>query len=236
MGERQGMNMSRMSSEEYQRMLDQAGDEAEQEVEDNALEELLDARLNALEAGGIEIGEAERLAVVADKPRERMDGKIVGIDTPSKPLSSQQVAFAQGVIEGKSQRQAYRDAYPNAKGSDATISACAHKLSKDPRVKRMIESGWEETTEALVEDVAAQKRYVARALVALSKGGKQEGTRLRALELLGRAAGMFKDTVQQADKPVTADQLRAELAGHLRLVSQGAKRPARIAPTDQSTV
>jgi len=92
-------------------------------------------------------------------------------------------------------------------------------LSKDPRVAKIIETGWEETTEALAEDAAAQRRYVARSLVALSKAGKQEGSRLKALELLGRAAGMFRDQQPTADKPLTADELRKELAGHLRLVS-----------------
>ena len=156
--------MSRMSRKDYQKMLEDAGDSVEREADDNLLAEELDQRLNALKAGGFDIGEAEQSAALADKPKERMDGKIIGIsEVPSRPLTKQMIAFAQGVIEGKSQRQAYREAYPNAKGTDGTISACAHKLSKDPRIKRMIETGWEETTEALAEDLAAQRRYVARA-------------------------------------------------------------------------
>lgn len=222
--------MARMSSDDYQRMLDQAGDEAEAEVEQAEEQALLDERLNLL---GPEVGEAGQAAALADAPRVRADGNVVGIDTPSRPLTPQQVAFAQGVIEGKSRRQAYRDAYPNAKGADATISACAHRLSKDPRIARMIAAGWEETTEALAEDVAAQRRYVSRALVALSKAGKQEGTRLRALELLGRAAGLFKDQTQAADKPITAEELRRELAGHLRLVGTGRSASRAGAGTDQ---
>jgi hypothetical protein len=55
----------------------------------------------------------------------------------------------------------------------------------------------------------------------LSKGAKQEGSRLRALELLGRAAGMFRDQQAQTEKPVTAEELRRELAGHLKLVAKG---------------
>jgi hypothetical protein len=39
------------------------------------------------------------------------------------------------------------------------------------------------------------------------------------LELLGRAAGIFKDQQAEQDKPLTAEQLRQELAGHLKLVS-----------------
>lgn len=217
-----GDGMKRLKAEEYQRMLEEAGDDAERESEENIQAEEIDERLNALRAGGFDLGEAEQAAAAAEKPKERMDGKIIGIDTRSRPLTQAQIRFAQGVIEGKTRRQAYRDAYPNAKGSDGTISACAHKLSKDPRIERMINAGWEETQEALAEDYAAQRRYVSRALVALSKGGKQENTRLRALELLGRAAGLFKDTVP-VEKPLSAEDLRRELAGHLRLVAGGKK-------------
>lgn len=211
--------MGKPASEDYQRLLDQAGDEAEGEAEDYLLGEALDARLNALTQAGLDVGEAERLAAIADAPNVRADGQVVGIaEGRSKPLTSQQIAFCQGVIEGKSRRQAYRDAYPNAKGADSTISACAHRLAKDPRIQRMIQAGWEETTEALADDIASTKRYVMRSLVALSKAGKQEGSRLKALELLGRASGMWTPQQAEAEKPITADQLRKELAGHLKLV------------------
>lgn len=218
--------MGKMNSADYQAMLDAAGDEADQEIEQAQRDELIDARLNMLDGG---IGEAEQAAAAADAPRVRADGQIVGIGESRRPLTQAQIKFAQGVIEGKSRRQAYRDAYPNAKGQDGTISACAHRLSKDPRIAQMIAAGWDETTEALAEDLAAQRRYVSRALVALSKAGKQENTRLRALELLGRAAGLFKDNVQQADKPITADDLRRELAGHLKLVSSSRVNSAAVA-------
>jgi hypothetical protein len=212
--------MGKLTGPDYQAMLDQAGDEADQEVSDQALQDLIDQRLNALGAGLEDLGEAGQAAAAADSPRMRVDGQPVGSDSPrGRPLTPSMIRFAQGVIEGKSRRQSYRDAYPNAKGGDATISACAHRLSKDPRIKQMIQTGWDETAEALADDRAAQIRYVNRALVALSKAGKQEGTRLRALELLGRAAGMYREQQAEADKPLTAEQLREQLAGHLKLVS-----------------
>ena len=217
--------MTRVSKEEYERLLEAAGDEAEQEADENLTQALIDERLHALEAGGFELSEAEQAAAAAEPPRERSDGQVVGIgEGKVRPLTPSQMAFIQGVIEGKTRRQAYRDAYPNAQGNDSTISAAAARLAKDPRINRMIEAGWEETTEALAEDNAAQRRYVSRSLVALSKAGKQEGTRLRALELLGRAAGMFKDKEEQKAVPITAEQLRRELAGHLRLLDVSKKK------------
>jgi hypothetical protein len=214
--------MTRVLKDDYERMLEEAGDDAEREVDDAALEETIAARLAALAEDGQDIGEAEQAAVAAEGPPTRPDGTVIGIG--SRPMTKAMIEFAQGVIEGKSRRQAYRDAYPNSKGADSTISAAAARLSRDPRVKRMIEAGWEETQEALADDIQATRRYVGRALVALSRGGKQEGTRLRALELLGRTAGMFRDAQEQKQAPVTAEQLRKELAGHLRLLSTVQKK------------
>jgi hypothetical protein len=57
--------------------------------------------------------------------------------------------------------------------------------------------------------------------LALSKKAKQEGTRLKALELMGKAAGLFTPTDVQDKAVVTADQLKRELAGHIKLLEQG---------------
>ena len=54
----------------------------------------------------------------------------------------------------------------------------------------------------------------------LSKKAKQEGTKLKALELLGKAAGLFTPTEVQDKAVITAEQLKKELAGHLRLLDQ----------------
>lgn len=220
--------MTDRAKQDYQRLLEQAGDDVEQEADDNLMDETIEQRLAALADGGPDgIGEAEQMAAAAEAPRTRGDGQIIGIaEQRSRPMTKQMIAFCQGIIEGKSRKQAYRDAYNNSTAQDATVSAAATKLMRDPRVRRMIEAGSEETAEALADDVQATRRYVSRALVALSKGGKQEGTRLRALELLGRTAGMFKDQTEQKAAPVTAEQLRKELAGHLRLMAVAGKKQA----------
>ena len=205
--------VNRLTGIDYQNLLEGAGDDAEDEAD----EALLLERLNAL---GLEGSEAEQAAGAAPPPRVRADGQVIGIaGRPKPPLSQSAYRFAQGVIEGKSRRQAYREAYPEAKGSDATISAAAAKLMRDPRVEKLVADGWMETTEALADDMVATKRYVMRSLVALSKAGKQETTRLRALELLGKSAGVWREQQAPTEAPVTAEQLRRELNAHLRLVA-----------------
>ena len=198
--------MSKTSKAEYRAELDQAMAEQEHWGEDVDLEAL---------------SEAEQLAHLADKPIRRKDGEHRGSDIQRpKPLSPRQVLYCQGVIQGKSLRQAYRDAYGNDTGSDASISASANKLMKDPRIKKILEDAWEETAEHLSEDLSASKRYVLKGLLALSKHAKQEGTKLKALELMGKASGLFAPTDVQDKAVVTAEQLKRELSGHIKLLDQ----------------
>ena len=167
-----------------------------------------------------ELSEAERLAAHASPPPMRVDGKPKGADayTRPKPLTAPQMEFTKGMIIGKTMRQAYRDAYPNAKGNDQVITSSAYRLSRDERIQKALQEAWGETVEVLAEDVSATKRYVLKELLALTKGGKQEGSRLKALELMGRAAGMFQPQVAEATEKVSAEQLRKELSGHLKLL------------------
>jgi hypothetical protein len=218
------LNMSKASKAEYRAELEEAMGGIEDWGEDEDLADL---------------SEAEQYAHAADKPKLRKDGEHKGSDVKRpKPLSPRQVLFCQGVILGKSLRQAYRDAYANDTGSDASISASANKLMKDPRIKKILEDAWEETAEHLSEDLAASKRYVLKGLLALSKKAKQEGTKLKALELMGKAAGLFTPTEVQDKAVITADQLKRELAGHMKLLEQSkanvmdvdAKRLNSVAP------
>ena len=167
-----------------------------------------------------DLSEAERLAAHASPPPLRADGKPKGADAYSRPrpLTAPQMEFCKGMIQGKTMRQAYRDAYPNANGSDQVITSSAYRLSRDPRIQNTLQEAWGETVEVLAEDTAAAKRYVLKELLALSKGGKQEGSRLKALELMGRAAGMFQPQGAETVEKVSAEQLRKELSGHLKLL------------------
>jgi hypothetical protein len=198
--------MSKVNVNEYRRELDVALQHDGQWEGDDGLAEM---------------SEAEQLAHAAVAPNRRKDGMHKGSGTPRpKPLSARQVMFTQGVIRGKSLRQSYRDAYGNDTGSDASISASANKLMNDPRVKHALKDAWAETIEHLSEDVSASKRYVLKGLLALSKDAQTESSRLRALELMGKACGLFAPTEVTDKAVITADQLKRELAGHIKLLEQ----------------
>ena len=210
--------MEKISKQEYLAALEAAN------VDD---ELVLDADQDDQDQGLGEMSEAERLALHADAPTVRVDGRPVGSPRGerARPLTTSQIAFTQGIIQGKTYRQAYRDAYPNAQGSDSSITTSAYKLSRDPRVQALVQDALDETVEHLAEDVAGTKRYVLKQLIAHSKGAKQEGTKLKALELLGKSVGLFIDKAEVKTEAVTAEQLKRELGQHLKLLPS-AKRSA----------
>ena len=135
-----------------------------------------------------------------------------------RPLTQAQIAFAEGVSIGKTHKQAYRDAYPGDSSVDASISTSASRLLRDQRIQKLLRDAQEANPEALVDDPAAMKRYVLTQLLRCATTFKQEGSRLKALELVGKAAGLFVPTPDREPVPVSADQLRRELSVHLKLV------------------
>ena len=187
--------MQKTTQQDYMTALEEANSAIEDDCQDD-------------NEAGLDLSEAEQAALKAKPPMKRRT---------DKPLTEQQRLFATLVIQGKTQRVAYREAY-NTSMSDSAVSSNASKLANDPRIANMISAAWDETIEHLADDVASTKRYVLRKLVALSKDAKQEGSRLKALELLGKSVGIFTVAEEKAEKAVSADQLKRELSGHLKLL------------------
>jgi hypothetical protein len=166
-----------------------------------------------------ELSEAERLAHSADAPRRRVDGAVITSDR-YRPLTASQTAFVYGVVQGKTLKQAYKDAYPNDNSTDQGISANANRLFKHPKVQDMLQDAWGEIAENLVEDMTATKRYVMKQLLEQSKTAKQEGSKIKCLELLGKASGLFTQAEVKDERAVSADQLKGELAKYLRTLKR----------------
>lgn len=178
-----------------------------------------DLRVNASSPGQLG-SEAEQSAWEAPAPETRGDGRLRGAPDyrRMRPLTPKQIAFARGVIEGKSLKEAYREAYGSG-ATDESVSVMAHRLGRNPRVREMIAGAWEETQEALAEDMAATRRYVMRRLLAHSKGGT-DMVQMRALELMARASGLFREPDAPAAGKASPDALKRDLAQHLRLVGR----------------
>jgi hypothetical protein len=134
--------------------------------------------------------------------------------------SAQQVMFVQGVLKGKTQRHAYREAYPNDRSTDRNICVTANRLWHSPKIQTFIQGVTDTAEEKVLEDKAQTRRFVFRELLALSKQAKQERHQIKALELIGKSCGVFepkeKDTV---DNPPKAT-LKHALTERMRLVNQ----------------
>lgn len=157
------------------------------------------------------MSEAEQSAYDAEGPKERPE---------SIKITRAMRVFIEGIIEGKSQFHAYKAAYPNAKGADRTIRQNAHRLMKHPGVKHHLEQRQDETAEVLANDVNAARLHVIRNLITHSTSGKQEGTRLKALELLGKATGLFTPQAQVEASVVSVADLRHQLTSHLKTLER----------------
>ena len=73
--------------------------------------------------------------------------------------------------------------------------------------------------EKIVRDAVDTRRYVMEQLYSYAAAEtKPDGTRLKALEMMGRAVGMFTDKVEQKVEQISTDQLKAELKSHLTLL------------------
>jgi hypothetical protein len=132
----------------------------------------------------------------------------------SKPLTLQQLCFANSLIRGGSQIQAYREAYPADTSNPANQHCSAYRLSRHPQIQVLLKDTHEAVAEVLSEDMQATKRYALKKLFALSKQSSQESTKLKALELLGKASGMFSP-IQPSEVPVSAYDLKKALRQRL---------------------
>jgi hypothetical protein len=115
-----------------------------------------------------------------------------------RSLTAQQLAFANGLLKGNSTTAAYRQAYPNDQSNAANASVTAYRLKKHPQIIKILKDAEGSIAERLVEDAALVQRYVLRELITLTKSAKREGTKIKALELLGKTCGFFVPRAETA--------------------------------------
>ena len=85
-------------------------------------------------------------------------------------LTENQEKFVQGIIEGMSQSEAYRAAYPKQKATDKTIWECASKLLKNPKVSTRLQELRAELAKPSI--MTAQERL--ELLTRMAKGEEPE--------------------------------------------------------------
>ncbi len=126
-------------------------------------------------------------------------------------LTAKQEQFALSIAEGTTQADAYRQAYDASGMKDGTVWSEAARLMRHPHVT------------ARVEELRAEAELVRRGLLSSREEAilgrlehealtaKTDSARIRALELLGRHAGMFVERVEVERLERSASDIEAAL-------------------------
>ena len=115
-------------------------------------------------------------------------------------LTTNQENFVQNIIQGMSQADAYRSAYPNQRMSDKTIWESASKLMANPKViTRLTELRKELATPAIM---SAQKRLEWLTGV-IQSDDETTGDKLKAVDIMNKMQGEYVQKVEAEVKTET---------------------------------
>lgn len=121
---------------------------------------------------------------------------------PLTPLELRCISFYLGEADGNQQR-AYRLASPNAKATDKTTKENACRLFARSRVKAELQRLQDAAGKIAVAKTAIDKAWVMERLRTvvddcMADGKLNAAGANRALELIGKEFGMFKDQVEHS--------------------------------------
>ena len=144
---------------------------------------------------------------------------LTAIKKPLTRLTANQRAFAEHLAAGLNQTEAYIKAYQVRTTNRNVISINASRLAKDNRISMLLESYTDSIAARVVEDATRTRRYVLEELHGHASNVQRTPTeKLRALELMGRAIGMFTDKLETKAEAISTEQLKKELRSHLVLL------------------
>jgi hypothetical protein len=192
--------------------------------------------LNALEDDAITIddvltstskdGNSEAIQSAVDRVeiKRKKNGLPIGVktnrngDRVGKPTAKMQ-AFASYIINGDTPAQAYRKAYDCSGSSDATVVTRANELMRHRSIGLLLEPLITSKKEIVLANEIATRKHIMEQLFKHSDDENVPiGAKLKALELMGKAVGMFVDRVENTVEQINAEQLKKELESHLTLL------------------
>lgn len=203
-------------------------------VESNSTESNIDAS-KSIEGMKAEGGQPRdyRKAIQEQEIKVKKNGKPHGVKTEDgtepngrdKRLSPRATMFAHYLINGHTPINAYMKSYNCENSSHATITANANKLMRDPRITLILEPLMHARKEMVITDERIARQHIMSQLYDHAEGEDTPiSMKLRSLELMGKAVGMFSEKVEQATEVIDVDSLKNELQSSLALLENANKR------------
>ena len=163
------------------------------------------------------ISEAERAQVSNVRERLRKDGKPWGYEKKERRLTPKMVVFTSGLAQGLSPKDAYKKAYDTSRMGDSSILSASNRLMKDSRISIFLDDIWNDVKENIIDDQIATRRKIMADLILHADNEKASiGYRLKALELMGRAIGLFNDRLAVSNEVIDTQKLKEELDNHAK--------------------
>jgi len=192
--------------------------------------------LNALEDDAITIddvltsttheGKSEAIQSAVDRVeiKRKKNGLPIGVrhnqnnKRDKKPTGKMQ-AFASYIINGDAPKDAYRKAYDCSGMQEVSIIARANELMKHSSITLLLEPLITSKKEIVLANEIATRKHIMEELFKHSDDADVPiGAKLKALELMGKAVGMFVDRVENTVEQINTEQLKKELESHLTLL------------------
>ena len=114
-------------------------------------------------------------------------------------LTPKQEKFVQGIIEGKSQADAYRSAYSCKKMTDKSIWEAASRLMNDDKVNARVQELRDQLTNETIMTAQQRLEWLTRLV-----NNEEEGTseKLKAIDIMNKMQGEY---VQKIEAEVTRE-------------------------------
>jgi len=133
-----------------------------------------------------------------------------------KPTAKQR-AFKDAVVGGSTHSEAYRGVY-NAEGSsNKTVWREAHRVANNPQVAPMIEEGVRGNQRDILRSLGKRREWIVGKLLQEAEWGDNPSSRVRSLELLAKASGLFTpndaECVDNTTESDLLDMLQKRLVG-----------------------
>lgn len=132
-------------------------------------------------------------------------------------LTPKQAAFARLVARGVGLSEAYRQCY-STRANGTSLRVQAWRLSRNPKVAQRIEELREGSLQAKLDNDDLTLRWImGRLREEATDMGSPASARVRALEILGKAHGLFDNTVV-AVEPRSPEEVEVELMERLTAI------------------